>query len=107
DRRGRFWSGSMFEASGKPPEKIGALWRLDPDLSVHKVVDGIGCSNRLAWSPDGRTMYFTDSHTHFVWAFDFYPGSGEVDKRRIFLDLTAEDYIVDGATVDSPCNHSP
>jgi L-arabinonolactonase len=101
DRQGRFWSGTMFEAPGKPPKKNGALWRLDPDLSVHKIVDGVGCSNGLAWSPDSRTMYFTDSHTHLVWAFDFDPASGEVDNRRVFIDLTAEDYIVDGATVDS------
>lgn len=101
DRQGRFWSGTMFEAPGKAPARIGALWRLDQDLSVHKTIDGIGCANGLAWSPDNRTMYFTDSHTHFVWAFDFDPASGEVGDRRVFIDLTEEDYIVDGATVDS------
>jgi L-arabinonolactonase len=101
DRQGRFWSGTMFEAPGKPPRKIGALWRLDPDLSVHRIIDGVGCSNGLAWSPDNRTMYFTDSYGHLVWAFDFDPASGEVDNRRVFIDLTAEDSIVDGATVDS------
>ena len=63
DRQGRFWSGTMFEAPGKKPAKIASLWRLDPDLSVHRIVDGIGCANGLAWSPDSRTMYFTDSHT--------------------------------------------
>ena len=101
DRQGRFWSGTMFEAAGKPPAKIGALWRLDRDLSVHKVIDGVGCSNGLAWSPDSRVMYFTDSHTHFVWAYDFDPATGEAENRRVFIDLTAEDYIVDGSTVDA------
>ena len=101
DRQGRFWSGSMFEADGKPPAKIGSLWRLDADLGAHRVLDGIGCSNGLAWSPDGRTMYFTDSHGSLVWAFDFDPASGAAENRRVFLDLTAEGYIVDGATVDA------
>ena len=74
DRQGRFWSGSMFEAEGKPPAKIAALYRLDADLSVHRMVEGIGCSNGLAWSPDSRTMYYTDSHTSLVWALGLRPG---------------------------------
>jgi len=105
DRQGRFWSGTMFEVPGKAPAKIGSLWRLDADLSAHRVVPGVGCSNGLAWSPDSRTMYFTDSHTHYVWAFDFDPASGEVDNRRVFIDLTMEDCVVDGATVDSAGNY--
>jgi L-arabinonolactonase len=105
DRQGRFWSGSMWEAPGKEPAKIGALWRLDSDLSVHKVIDHIGCSNGLAWSPDDKTLYFTDSHTHLVWEYDFDAASGEVANRRVFIDLTAEDYIVDGSTVDAEGNY--
>lgn len=70
DRQGRFWSGSMFEAPGKPVVKNASLYRMDADLSVHRIVDGIGCSNGLAWSPDSRTMYYTDSHGPVVWAWD-------------------------------------
>jgi L-arabinonolactonase len=105
DRQGRFFSGSMFEAQGKPPAKIGSLWRLDTDLSVHKIIDGVGCSNGLAWSPDSKTMYFTDSHTNLVWAFDYDPVRGEAANRRVFIDLTNEGFIVDGATVDAAGNY--
>ena len=105
DRQGRFWSGTMFEAPGKTPAKIGALWRLDEDLSVHKIVAGIGCANGLAWSPDSRTMYFTDSHTNFVWAYDFDPPSGAVSNKRVFIDLSEEGFIVDGSTVDAEGNY--
>ena len=105
DRQGRFWSGTMFESPGRSPAKIGALWRLDTDLSVHKVIDGIGCSNGLAWSPDNQTMYFTDSHTNLVWAFDFDPATGNASNRRIFIDLTPENFIVDGSTVDAAGNY--
>jgi L-arabinonolactonase len=101
DRQGRFWSGSMFEAPGKPPAKIGALYRLDADLTVHKMVTGIGCSNGLAWSPDSRTMYYADSHTPYVWAWDFDPASGEIDNKRGFVDLSFMEGIVDGSTVDA------
>jgi L-arabinonolactonase len=105
DRQGRFWSGSMFEAMGKTPAKIGSLWRLDTDLTAHNVIEGVGCSNGLAWSPDSRTMYFTDSHTHYVWAYDFDPETGSAKNRRVFIDLTAEGYIVDGSTVDAAGNY--
>jgi L-arabinonolactonase len=105
DRQGRFWSGSMFEASNKPPAKIGALWRLDPDLTVHKVIAGVGCSNGLAWSPDSKTMYFTDSHGGLVWAYDFDPATGAPENRRVFIDFTPDGYIVDGATVDAEGNY--
>ncbi len=101
DRQGRFWSGSMFEAPGKPRQKIAALYRLDTDLSCHRIVEGIGCSNGLAWSPDSRTMYFTDSHGPVVWAFDFDPASGTAENRRSFVDLSFMDGIVDGSTVDA------
>jgi len=100
DRQGRFWSGSMFEAPGKPPAKIGALYRLDANLTAHRVVGGVGCSNGLAFSPDSRTLYFTDSHGPVVWAFEFDAASGEVGKRRDFVDLSDMKGIVDGSTVD-------
>jgi L-arabinonolactonase len=105
DRQGRFWSGTMFEAPGKAPAKIGSLWRLDADLSAHKIIAGIGCANGLAWSPDSRTMYFTDSHTNFVWAYDFDAVSGAAFNKRVFIDLSEEGFIVDGSTVDAEGNY--
>ncbi|MCB1489183.1 MAG: SMP-30/gluconolactonase/LRE family protein [Bauldia sp.] len=105
DRQGRFWSGSMFEAEGKEPAKIGSLYRMDADLGIHRIVEGVGCSNGLAWSPDSKVMYFTDSHTPFVWAYDFDAASGTVSNKRLFLDLSSEEYIVDGSTVDAAGNY--
>ena len=101
DRQGRFWSGTMFEVPDRPIAFIGALYRLDPDLSVHRMVGGIGCSNGLAWSPDSRTMYFADSHAGTVWAYDFDPATGDIGGRRVFIDMSDSGGIADGATVDA------
>ena len=101
DRQGRFWSGSMFDVPGQPVEFLGALYRLDSDLSLHRVIEGIGCSNALAWSPDSRTMYFSDSHADAVWAYDFDPLTGEIENRRTFIDMTETGGVADGATVDA------
>ena len=101
DRQGRFWSGSMFEVPGRPIEFVGALYRLDPDLSLHRMVEGIGCSNGLAWSPDSRTMYFADSHAGLVWTYDFDAVTGDIANRRTFIDMSNSGGIADGATVDA------
>ncbi len=101
DRQGRFWSGSMFEAKGQTPQKNASLYRLDPDLTSQRIIGGVGCSNGLAWSPDSRTMYFSDSHTPFVWAYDFDANTGQAENRRVFVDLGWMGAIVDGATVDA------
>lgn len=101
DRQGRFWSGSMFEAPGKKVEFIGSLYRMDKDLSVHRIIEGVGCCNGLAWSPDSKTMYFSDSHTTIVRAYDFDPVTGDIENQRTFIDLQGSGGIADGATVDA------
>jgi L-arabinonolactonase len=101
DRQGRFWSGTVFEAEGKPSQSIGGLYRLDTDLFWHQVVDNVGCANGLAWSPDSRIMYFSDSRTSIVWAYEFDEKSGTTGGRREFVNLSEMNAFVDGSTVDS------
>src|SRR5262245_40159807 len=98
DRRGRFWAGSMHDPETAP---TGALYRLDPDASCHRMVDGLVCSNALCWSPNGRTMYHADTIRRVVWAWDADPARGEIAHRRVFVALTGEDGAPDGATVDA------
>ncbi|MBN9347442.1 MAG: SMP-30/gluconolactonase/LRE family protein [Devosia sp.] len=105
DRFGRFWAASMFEVEGRKAEPVGCLYRLEPDMTVHRVLAGVTSPNGLAWSPDGRIMYFTDSSTHFVWAYDMDPATGMASNKRVFIDLSAHNYVVDGATVDAEGNY--
>jgi sugar lactone lactonase YvrE len=67
DRAGRFWAGTMAL-----DDRVGAnaLYRLDPDLTVTRALSGVTLSNGLDWSPDGRTMYYIDTPTQGVDAFD-------------------------------------
>ena len=101
DRQGRFWSGTVFEAPPLPVQPVGALYRLDPDLSCHRMVEGIASANGLAFSPDSRIMYFADSQGGFVWAFDFDAATGEIANRRVFIDFRDSGGCADGATVDA------
>ena len=82
DPDGRFWGGSM--AYDETPG-AGTLYRMERDGTVQAVVTGTTISNGLGWSPDGATMYFSDTGARTIDAFDFHPGSGEVDRRRTLV----------------------
>ena len=98
DRRGRFFAGGMDD---KEELKICGLWRLDPDLSVTKVDDGIICSNGPCWSPDDRTFYFADSFQGEFWAYDYDIAHGTLSNKRTFASFAADGGVADGSTVDA------
>jgi len=95
---GRFWAGTMDEESLSRP--IAALYRLDPDGGVHRVVDGLVVSNGLAWSADGRTMFHSDSKGRVIWAYDYDPEQGTVANRRVLARPSEEVGRPDGAATD-------
>ena len=95
---GRFFAGTMDEESLSRP--IATLFRLDPDLSLHRVVEELIVSNGLAWTADGRTMYHSDSKGPVIWAYDYDPDSGAVSSRREVARPTEEIGRPDGAATD-------
>ena len=95
---GRFFAGTMDEDQLSRP--VAALYRLDPDASMHQVVDGLIVSNGLAWSADGRTMFHSDSKAQVVWTYDYDPGSGAVSNRRELAHPTEEQGRPDGGAAD-------
>ncbi len=97
DRAGRFWAGTMDD---REEEARGTLYRLDPDLSWSAVDSGYMVTNGPAFSPDGRTMYNTDSARRLIYAFDV-DEDGVVGNRRPFARFKDEDGYPDGMTVDA------
>lgn len=98
DRWGRFWAGTMLEGT----RGAGAFYRLDADGSLHTVLTDVSVSNGMGWSPDGRTMYYVDTPTGGVDAFDHDPDTGEVTNRRRLVEI--ERGWPDGMTVDAEGN---
>ncbi|TFV87921.1 SMP-30/gluconolactonase/LRE family protein [Blastococcus sp. CT_GayMR16] len=96
DPDGRFWCGSM---AYDQRQGAAALYRLDADRSVHRVLDGVTVSNGLDWSPDGSLAYYDDTATHRVDVFDYDRDAG-LTGRRPFVRLP-EDGHPDGLTVDA------
>jgi L-arabinonolactonase len=99
DRQGRFWAGSLHDPDETKPS--GSLYRLDTDLSCRRMVDGIYASNGLAFSPDSKTMYYADSRQRIVWAWDFDASDGTLRNRRVFIKLSGDAGVPDGAAVDA------
>ncbi len=97
DRQGRFWVGSMDDDGETQPR--GSLYRLDADGSLHTMRGQVTVSNGLGWSPDNRTMYYTDSPTRTIVAYNFDAASGGISHERLFA--RAEAGFPDGLTVDA------
>lgn len=98
DRQGRFWAGTMDD---RLTDRTGALYRLDPDLSVHRMESGIGISNALCWSPDETRFYFADTLAQEIWAYDFDKASGGISGRTVFASTHDQPGQPDGSTIDS------
>lgn len=98
DKAGRLWVGTRHRDASEP---VGALFRIDPDLSVHRVVDGLTVSNGIAWSPDSRTMYLADSRPGRIHAYDFDVSSGSLSRPRVLIDYVGKGRRPDGCTVDA------
>ncbi|WP_189522228.1 MULTISPECIES: SMP-30/gluconolactonase/LRE family protein [unclassified Mesorhizobium] len=101
DPMGRFWCGSIHEVSD-PSRRlpVASVYRVDADRTVTRVRSGIKTSNGFAWSADGRTMYFTDTPTLNILAFDYDLQSGSIANERVFASVPRGHGRPDGATVD-------
>ena len=106
DPQGRLWVGTIYEPRDPPKAALyrfarGKLERLAGDITV---------SNGLGFSPDGRTMYWSDTKAHEIYAFDFDGQDGSLARRRVFArfepkqpgqDLATYGGRPDGAAVDA------
>jgi sugar lactone lactonase YvrE len=102
DRQGRFWAGTMFRDMAAA-RSDGRLYRYDARGLSGAVVSELVTQNGLAFSPDGRTMYLSDSHPtrRRVWAFDYDTDEGVPHNRRLFVDMAGYTGRPDGAAIDA------
>jgi sugar lactone lactonase YvrE len=97
DASGCLWAGTM---SDKGSEKTGSLFRLDPDLRWSRLDEGYEITNGPTFSPDGRTLYHTDTAARTVFAFDLDP-PGNLSNKRVFLRFETAWGYPDGMTTDA------
>jgi sugar lactone lactonase YvrE len=97
DPAGRLWFGTLGLFKNNAPE--GSLLRLDHDGTCHRVLEGVKVSNGLAWSADGKTMFFIDTPQKGVDTFDYDIKDGSISNRRRVINFP--DNFPDGMTIDA------
>ena len=97
DPAGRFWAGTMpYDAEAAN----GALYCLDTDGTLRKMISDVYCSNGIAWTADRKTMYYIDSVTRNVDAFDYDLATGDIANRRSVINVPEADGMPDGMAID-------
>jgi sugar lactone lactonase YvrE len=91
DPRGSLWIGSMWNnvnADGSPgslENGHGALYRIDPDLTVKEFRNGLGIANTVAWNAQRTAFYFADSMANLIYQYDYDAASGDITNERPFF----------------------
>lgn len=96
DTQGRVFCGTM-----PTQDRPGRLYRLDRDGNIHKVLDGIGCSNGMGFTLDRKQLYYTDSGAYTIYLFDYDEASGDLSNQRVFVHHDPSLGLPDGMTVDA------
>ncbi|MVT50100.1 SMP-30/gluconolactonase/LRE family protein [Bradyrhizobium yuanmingense] len=96
DARGRLWIGTMDNELHRPN---GSLYRVDGS-AVARMFGDVIVTNGIAFSPDNRTLYFTDTRRYRTWSFDFDLDDGTIGDRKLFADYAASGERPDGTCVD-------
>ena len=100
DAAGRLLAGSNFYDPGKE-YPLGKLFSVASDGKVLVLDEGFLLSNGLGFSPDGKTLYFTDSAARIIYAYDYDVATGTPSHRRVFVKVPATSGLPDGLTVDA------
>lgn len=99
DLEGRYFVGTMNDPKVKVPSDEGVLFRLDPDLTLHRLIENVTIPNGMGLSLDERTMYFIDSPTMAVWKFKYERKTGDISDRQVFYHFEG-DAVPDGMAMD-------
>tara|TARA_B100000700_G_scaffold33357_1_gene32053 strand:+ start:19396 stop:20277 length:882 start_codon:yes stop_codon:yes gene_type:complete len=99
DPWGRFWAGTIHEPRDAP---LASLYRVDSDLSCHRLAGEVLVSNGVAFSPDRRWVYHSDTPNHVIYRYPLDPSSGELlGPGEVFHRFPFGNGRPDGAAVDS------
>lgn len=79
----------------------GRLYRVDTDGTITELLDGFGVPNGMAFTPDLKEMYFTDSIPRRIYKFDYDRATGTLSNQRVFAEIPISEGLPDGMTIDA------
>ena len=94
-------SGRVFCGTMPTVDRLGRLYRLDTDGTLTRLLDGIGVSNGMGFTPDRKQMYYTDSTKREIYLFDYNAETGDITNQRVFVQTAEDEGVPDGMTVDA------
>lgn len=103
DSQGRFWVGFMFDPLVSEWSTEGAVFRLDPDLTLHRPLSNIQIPNGTTWNKEDNIMYWTDSPTKTIYQFDYNTKTGEIKNKRPYFVMPEDNRYGEGAVPDGHC----
>jgi len=103
DSAGRFWVGFMFDPMVEKWRTDGAVFRLNPDMSLDRPMSDITIPNGTTWNKKDDTMFFTDSPTKTIWQFDFDPQTGAISNKRPYFTMPQDNRYGEDAVPDGHC----
>ena len=103
DSKGRFLFGTIYyiDKNSGSDYPLGKLYKVESDGRLGIMDEGFHHVNGLGFSPDNKTLYFTDTVLRTIYAYDYDQAVGAVKNRRIFVKVPDNDGIPDGLTVDA------
>lgn len=98
DPLGNLWVGSMHLKQSKPH---ASLYKVNDQGEAIKMVDSVTISNGIVWTSDAKTMYYIDTPTSKIMAYDYDINTGTISNKRVAVEISLEDGYPDGMTIDS------
>jgi sugar lactone lactonase YvrE len=97
DPSGRFWVGSMHleQITGE-----AKLFRIQDSTSIETKIDSVTISNGIVWTADNKTMYYIDTPTSQIKAYDFDNKTGDISNSRVAVVIPESLGFPDGMTID-------
>ncbi len=116
DVHGRFWAGTMFEPRTTPAAELFALDCRSGTAVAQRMAGGATIANGLAWSPDHQTLYWGDTTTATIRAWDWDADANLMRRERVFAQFPEKPICwlpgqpgyagrPDGASVDAAGNY--
>jgi len=103
DSQGRFWAGFMFDPLVEEMRSDGAVFRLNPDMSLDRPLSDICIPNGTTWNKSDDTMFFADSPDEIIYQFDYDQKTGSVTNRRPFFTMPKDKKYGENAVPDGHC----
>ena len=97
DPNGNLWVGSMHFDQSRPNASV---YKLHEQGETIKMIDSVTISNGIVWTKDTKTMYYIDTPSANIMAYDFDPETSTISNGRVAVKVSEEDGFPDGMTID-------